>query len=152
MKETRELMWFELMKYYGMKEIPGSLHNATILSWWKRLGYDYIEDDETAWCSLTINIMALECGIEHTGKLDARSWMKIGKPVSDPSIGHVAVFYRGTRSGWQGHVGLFAGYDKTKEKVITLGGNQNNMITLWPYPVNGSEFGLLGFRELNFAA
>lgn len=150
MKEPRELMWFELMKYYGMKEIPGPVHNTIILSWWKKLGYDWIKDDETAWCSLAMNIMAIEHGIEHTGKLDARSWMKIGKATDDPSIGDMVVFYRGIKTGWQGHVGLYAGHNKERDKIITFGGNQNNMIGFYPYPVNGADFGLLGFRVLNY--
>jgi hypothetical protein len=56
--ETRELIWFELMKFYGLKEIPGPVNNQTIVAWFKELGYAEIRDDETAWCSLTINIMA----------------------------------------------------------------------------------------------
>lgn len=87
--------------------------------------------------------------MEYTGKLDARSWMKIGKPVNDPLPGHVVVFTRGSSNSWQGHVGLYAGYNSYKTIVYTLGGNQGNQINISPYPVNGETYRLLGFRELN---
>lgn len=148
--ETRELIWLELMKYHGLTEIPGSMNNATIVAWFKEMGYSEIQDDETAWCSLTVNIMAKRCGLEYTGKLDARSWMKIGIGVTDPKVGHLVVFWRGQKTGWQGHVGLFAGWSKDKKQIYTLGGNQNNQIGIRAYPVAGFDFGLLGFRELNY--
>jgi uncharacterized protein (TIGR02594 family) len=146
--ETREMMWMELMKYYGLTEIVGKVHNKTILSWFKELGYPEIQEDEVSWCSLAINIIAKRLGIEYTGKLDARSWMKIGKPVDEPRIGHVAVFYRYGINAWQGHVGLFGGYTDDKKQVLVLGGNQGNQICIRPYPILTPTLGLLGYREL----
>jgi uncharacterized protein (TIGR02594 family) len=149
--ETRELIWLELMKWHGLQEVPGSLSNPTIISWFKEFGYDWVEDDsETAWCSLTINKVAKDCGLEYTGKLDARSWMTIGKGVTDPKIGHLVVFWREKKAGWKGHVGLFAGWSKDKKHILTLGGNQNNMIGIRAYPIAAFDFGLLGYRDLNY--
>lgn len=147
--EPRELMWLELMKFYGLSEIPGEVDNQTIVDWFKELGHPEIKDDETAWCSLTINIMAKRLNLPYSNKLDARSWMDIGKFILEPKLGHITVFWRGERNGgWQGHVGLFAGYNSDKTQIYTLGGNQGNMISLRAYPVNSANFGLLGFREL----
>lgn len=139
-----------MMKYYGLVEVPGPKHNPIILQWFEELGYPEIKDDETAWCSLTVNIMAKRLGLEHSGKLDARSWMKTGKSVdsTSPKIGHIVVFYRNSTASWQGHVGLFAGWSKDKKGIWTLGGNQKNMITISEYPVISPMVGLLGFREL----
>jgi uncharacterized protein (TIGR02594 family) len=148
--EARELIWLELMKHHGLKEVPGPVANPTIIEWFKELGYSEVQEDETAWCSLTINIMAKRCGLEYTGKLDARSWMKVGLPVTEPKIGHVVVFWREKRDAWKGHVGLFAGYSADKTHILTLGGNQNNQIGIWAYPVQAFDFGILGFRELNY--
>jgi len=146
--ENRELLWLELMKYYGLAEIPGPVDNEVIVKWFHELGFD-VDDDETAWCSLTINIMAKNLGLPYTGKLDARSWMKIGTQIfTEPKIGHITVFWRGERYGWQGHVGLFAGFNKEKDHIYTLGGNQGNMIGIRAYPVNSPTFGLLGYREI----
>lgn len=146
--ETRELMWLELMKYYGLTEIQGSVDNPTIVGWFTELGFPEIQDDETSWCSLAINIMAKRLGLEYTGKLTARSWLKIGTPVSEPKVGHVVVFYRNSINGWQGHVGLFGGFSLDGSQVLTLGGNQGNMICLRPYPVLTPTLGVLGYREL----
>jgi len=148
--ETRELIWFELIKFHGLKEIPGPVDNPIIVAWFKEMGYEDIQDDETSWCSLTINIMAKRCGLEYTGKLDARSWMKIGTQVIEPKIGHLVVFWRENKEGWKGHVGLFSGFSEDKKQVFTLGGNQGNMIGLRAYPITSFDFGLLGYRELNF--
>jgi hypothetical protein len=92
--------------------------------------------------------MAKRLGLEYSGKLDARSWMKIGKEISEPKIGHVVVFYRNNIKSWQGHVGLFGGFTLDNKQVLTLGGNQNNQICLRPYPILTPELGVLGYREL----
>lgn len=147
--ETREMMWLESMKYYGLTEVVGSLHNPVIVNWFKELGHPEIKDDETPWCSLAMNIMAKRCNLAMSNALDARSWMKVGSLVTEPKIGHITVFWRGKQvGGWQGHVGLFAGYNDTKSQIFTLGGNQGNSFQIRAYPVNSAEFGLLGFREL----
>lgn len=146
--EPRDKIWLEMMKYYGTKEIPGPVDNPVIVGWFGELGYPEIQDDETAWCSCCLNIMAKHAGLEYSGKLDARSWMQRGKPISDPLPGHVVVFWRGQKTGWQGHVGLFSGWSSDKSQIFTLGGNQNNMLGIRAYPVAAFDFGLLGFREL----
>jgi len=148
--ETRELIWIEMMKFYGLREVPGVASNPLIIKWFKELGYPGIQDDETAWCSLTVNIMAKNSGLEFTGKLDARSWMKIGTEVIEPHLGHIVIFWREKIKGWKGHVALFAGYNSTKNKIWCLGGNQNNQIGMYEYPILTPTFGLLGYRSLNY--
>ena len=148
--EPREVIWLEMMQDHGLKEIPGPIDNPVIVGWFKELGYPDIQDDETAWCSCALNVMAKRAGLEYTGKLDARSWMKIGKSTDDPHIGDVVVFWRGQRAGWQGHVGLFAGYNHDKTQIFVFGGNQGNMLGIRAYPVTAADFGLLGFRQLNY--
>lgn len=148
MMENREKMFLELMKHYGLAEITGPVDNEVIVGWFKELGFPEIKDDETAWCSLTINIMARKLGLAHSGRLDARSWMKIGKEITEPKIGHIVVFWRESISGWKGHVGLFAGFNQDKSAIYTLGGNQGNVIGIRAYPVKTASFGLLGFREI----
>jgi uncharacterized protein (TIGR02594 family) len=146
--ETRELMWLELMKYYGLSEIPGEVDNPTIVSWFKEMGFPEIQDDETAWCSLTINIVCKRLGLPYSGKLNARSWNRIGKQIIYPKIGHIAIFYRGSRTSWQGHVGLFAGSNADKSIIYTLGGNQSNKICVAGFPRQSVDIGLLEYREI----
>lgn len=143
-------MWLEMMKNYGLAEVEGSMSNPTILSWFKELGYPEIKDDSTSWCSLLINIVCKRLNLPYTGKLTARSWLRMGKQIILPNaqIGHIVVFYRGKRTSWQGHVGLFAGLSEDKKTIFTLGGNQNNRICIAGYPKESDEFGLLDIREM----
>lgn len=59
--------------------------------------------------------------------LGARNWLNFGVKCK-PQYGAVMVFYRGKRNGWQGHVGLYVGEDKTHYHI--LGGNQSNAVTV----------------------
>lgn len=131
--------------YIGTREIPGKRHNPLIVRWHRRLA-TWISDDETAWCSSFVNAMAAETGRECSGKLDARSWLKVGTPVSlsEARPGDVVVFWRGSPSSWQGHVGFFEHHHRSRELIYTLGGNQGNEVNVSAYP----ESRLLGIRRL----
>lgn len=59
--------------------------------------------------------------------LGARNWGLVGKKC-EPQIGAILVFWREKRSGWKGHVGYYAGEDKTHFHV--LGGNQSNAVSI----------------------
>ena len=58
--------------------------------------------------------------------LVARSWGKFGKECP-PSFGATLTFWRGSRSGWKGHVGFYVGEDDSAYWV--RGGNQSNAVT-----------------------
>lgn len=146
--EPRELMWLEMMKYYGLSEIPGETDNPTIVNWFAEMGFPEIQDDETAWCSLLMNIICKRLGYPYSGKLNARSWNRIGKQVITPKIGDIAIFYRVKHTSWQGHVGLYAGSSFDKKTIWTFGGNQNNKIWVAGYPVQSPDFGLLEYRRV----
>lgn len=62
-----------------------------------------------------------------TNPYGARNWMSFGIPVK-PQVGAVLVFWRGSKTGWQGHVGFYTGEDATHYHV--LGGNQSNAVTV----------------------
>jgi len=145
---NREKLWLEMMKHYGLAEIVGEEDNLTIVGWFKELGFPHIKDDETAWCSLALNIAAKHAGLSFTGRLDARSWLNVGTPTNDPQIGDIVVFWRGDKNSWQGHVGLFAGFPKQEGLVLVLGGNQGNKLEIRAYPINTPNFGLLGYRTI----
>jgi uncharacterized protein (TIGR02594 family) len=146
--EPRELIYLEIMKYYDLAEIPGEVDNATIMRWFAEMGFTDIKHDETAWCSLLMNITCKNLGYEYSGKLNARSWNRIGKQVIFPELGDITIFYRVKRTSWEGHVGCFAGYNLTKTKIWTLGGNQNNKICHAAYPIASPDYGLLEFRKI----
>ena len=146
--ENRERVWLEMMKYYGLSEIPGEVSNPIIVSWFTEMGFPEIKDDSTSWCSLLMNVVCKRLELPYTGKLTARSWLRIGKQVLFPKIGDIAIFYRVKRTSWQGHVGLFAGFNEDKTIIYTLGGNQQNKICIAGYPKESADFGLLEYRTI----
>ena len=58
----------------------------------------------------------------------AINWLKFGRTLTAGSPGAVLVFWRGSPSGWQGHVGFYVGEDATHFHV--LGGNQANSVSI----------------------
>jgi len=130
--ELRESLFLEASKYYGLKEIPGEQNNPFILGWFQDIGYSWVQSESTAWCSCFINWLAWRLGLERSGKLDARSWLKVGKEVLNPELGHLVILWRESISSWKGHVGLFNGQDE--DFIYILGGNQSNMVKTSAYP------------------
>lgn len=145
----RLAMFLKLMEFYGLKEITGEKNNLQILQFFADIGHKWVQTDETAWCGATINWIALKCDCQRSGKLDARSWMNVGIEKKVPSLGDIVVFWRESlEKSWRGHVGLFV--KKEGNDIYTLGGNQDNMICIKSYPEKSKEFGLLGFRSLDY--
>lgn len=135
-----EPKWLTVARdYLGQKEIAGSRHNATIVGFFERVT-GRTHPDETAWCAAFVGNCLLEAGERSTGALNARSYMQWGRKLSTPVIGCVVVFWRGKKSGWQGHVGFYIGEDG--DKILVLGGNQSNKVSIARYPKSR----LLGYR------
>jgi len=132
----------EFLRYYGTKEVVGKEHNPKILAMFTEIGYDWIKDDETAWCSAALNYVCKKLGYERSGKLDARSWLKTSVLVLKPTLGDIVVLWRESPDSWKGHVGLYIAEDK--DLIYVLGGNQKNMIDISAYPRNR----LLGYRQV----
>ena len=131
------------LKEFGIKEIVGrNQHNLRIVNYFKEIGHSWVKDDETAWCSAFANYVALKAGKERSGKLNARSWLKVGQRVTQPKIGDVVVFWRESPQSWKGHVAFFI--RETKNWVYVLGGNQNNQVKISAYPKSR----LLQYRRL----
>jgi uncharacterized protein (TIGR02594 family) len=125
----------------GISELPGlEKNNPEIMKYFEGLGNIY--NDETAWCSAFINWCAMTVRLEHSKRLNARSWLKIGMPIDYPALGDVVIFWRESPDSWKGHVGIFI--SKIGDKIYTLGGNQNNSVCIMPYKASQ----LLGYRTL----
>lgn len=102
-----------------------------------------LDASETAWCGGFVGmVVATSLPKEPlpANPLGSRNWLKFGKPISGPQIGAVAVFWRGSKSGWQGHVGFVIGHDKTHLHI--LGGNQANSVSV----ARIDKARLLGYR------
>ena len=120
------------LSQFGIKEIVGSRHNKEVLKYFKEIGFDWVQDDETAWCSAFANWVAKKAGADHSGKLNARSWLTVGDAVESPELGNIVVLWRVKPSSWKGHVGFFI--RETENLIYILGGNQQNQVKITAYP------------------
>ena len=131
----------------GIQEIEGSDSNPRILKYAEEAGFPDYTDDDIAWCSLFMNWVAHKGRMKKSGKLNARSWLNsnLGLTVDEkPEPGDIVIYWRESPRSWKGHVGIFLGYSKDLTRIYTLGGNQNNRVSISAYTANR----LLGFRRL----
>lgn len=109
--------------------------NPRIDAYFDDVGYPAMQDD-TAWCAAFVGSMLKRCGLPHTHKLTARSYLDWGQPVdiTKAEPGDVVVLWRGSPSGWQGHVGFF---DRQSDgNVYLLGGNQKDQVNITGYSLD----------------
>lgn len=122
--------WYEeALRLKGIREAAGAADNPTILGWARRLRLVY-RKDSIPWCGLFAGhcvAVALPDEPLPTNPLGARNWQKFGV-AAEPTLGAVLVFWRGSRSGAQGHVGFYAGEDASAFHV--LGGNQSDSVSI----------------------
>jgi len=129
----------------GQKEIDGPENNPTIVRYAKEAGFDWINDDETPWCSIFANWVAMKAELTGSNRLNARSWLLVGRNVDNqPEPGDVVIFWRENLSSWKGHVGFYFGHDRDGSRIYCLGGNQGDQVSISAYPAER----LLGFRRL----
>lgn len=130
------------LDFYGLHEVPGEKNNPTILKFFRDIGHEWVQTDETAWCSAFINWLAMDLRLPRSGELDARSWLTVGTDTMDPLKGDVVVLWRESPDSWKGHVGLYI--RSNDDHIWVLGGNQNNEVNITAYPAGR----LLGYRKL----
>jgi uncharacterized protein (TIGR02594 family) len=124
----------------GTREVPGPGSNPDVVSYYAEAGHPEIAEDETAWCAAYVGAMLTRAGYPNTGSLAARSYLSYGRKIAAPEPGCIVVFWRGSPTSWQGHVGFYVRHDGTHIRV--LGGNQNNAVTEASYPKSQ----ILGYR------
>lgn len=128
-------------KYVGLGEVKGPHHNPRILKWWKSIGAPF-KDDETPWCGAFVGGVLFEAGIKPVaGGASARSWLKLPVKLTKPAFGCVVVFWRGSPTGGNGHVGFVVGKDK-HGNIMVLGGNQGDHVSIKPFDTGR----VLGYR------
>jgi uncharacterized protein (TIGR02594 family) len=132
------------LSLYGTAEQPGPGNNPSILQWAAAVGLGkQYKVDSLAWCGLFMGYTALQAGFDppKANLLGARNWLEFGVPVKTAMLGDVLVFYRGSKTGFTGHVGIYVGEDDTRYYV--LGGNQKDMVSIAPI----AKDRLLGIRR-----
>ena len=129
---------FTALAEIGVHEIRGG-ENPRILEYHKAAGTGQ-DEDEDAWCGAFMGWAWKGLGheIPKTAGL-ARSWLTWGQPT-EPKLGAVCVLWRGSPTGWQGHVGLLIA--RREGRVWLLGGNQGDAVCITSFP----ESQVLGYR------
>lgn len=129
------------MSQYGVKEISGKVNNRTIVDYAKEAGFEWVNDENTPWCSIFANWVAMKAGLPRSGKANARSWLSVGKEVTEPESGDVVVFSRGN-SELSGHVAFYV--NELDGFVNVIGGNQSDQVKISAF----SKESVLGYRRL----
>jgi uncharacterized protein (TIGR02594 family) len=82
------------------------------------------------WCGAFMNFVLQRSGHEGTGSDLAKSFASIGRRVSGPQIGAIAVMSR--RGG--GHVGVVSGIDSSGNPIIISGNSRGRRVAEGTYP------------------
>ena len=131
------------LTFLGEKEkFSDGTSNPVVLSFFRDFA-DWVTDTEVAWCAAYINSIYASTGYEYSGKLNARSFLKVGEIVLEPRVGDLVIFWRESPKSWKGHVGIFLNYSSDGRYIYVLGGNQSDMVTVSKYLSSR----LLGFRR-----
>lgn len=95
------------------------------------------------WCAIWMNAKLEQAGEPGTRSASSQSFRHDPNIVAlkQPSLGCVVVFWRGTKSSGQGHVGMYWGENATH--VWVLGGNENDMVQVEALPKDSATFGLV---------
>jgi uncharacterized protein (TIGR02594 family) len=123
--------WLEsAFNLLGTQETPGAGSNEAIMGWAENLELTSYNDDDIPWCGLFIaHCIGSQMPEEvlPNNPLGARRWVNFGKEIT-PRLGAVMVFWRGSPSGWKGHVGFYWAEDDDAYHI--LGGNQSNAVSV----------------------
>lgn len=139
----------------GVKELKGSANNSQVVQYHKYASKsnEVEQPDSVPWCSSFVcfvveNVFPTYQNPDNkpmgsTNSMMARSWLKWGVSTKDkPLPGDIVVYWRGEKSGWQGHVGIFL-KENRNGTIITLGGNQSDEVNISSY----SRGKLLDYRR-----
>jgi uncharacterized protein (TIGR02594 family) len=127
----------EAFSVLGLSEIAGARHEKRIVEMYRAAGHPEIKDDETAWCAAYVNWCLSQAGIDGTGSLMARSFVKYGRGLHRTDTiprGAIAIWPRGAPPS--GHVNIVLHDDGAY--VWCIGGNQskagtNGAVTIGKY-------------------
>ena len=123
--------------FIGLREIPGKATAPTIARWLRELRA-WWSDDETPWCGTFVAAVIRAEGFPiPTHWYRARAWLHFGTALTHPAVGAIVIFER--KGG--GHVGFVVGTDE-RGRLMVLGGNQNNAVTIAPF----DKSRVLGYR------
>ncbi len=119
----------ELLRRKGLHEVRD---RSKLMAWLRSDGKTLGDPAKLPWCGDAIQTclaLTLPDEPQPVNPYLARNWLKFGTPLTTPALGCILVFWRGSKTGTSGHVGLYAGED-AQGFLHVLGGNQSNAITI----------------------
>lgn len=133
-----EPYWLTIARHHlGTAEIPGKETAPQIAKWLRELRA-WWSDDETPWCGTFVGAVMRESSIAPARHwYRAKDWLNWGVPLDDAAPGCVVVY---DRAGG-GHVGFAVALD-VSGRILTLGGNQGNRVSIAPF----ERWRVLGYR------
>lgn len=158
-----ELPWMkEAEKVMGLHEV---MDNEELRAWLRKDGSTLGDPAKLPWCGDFVETaikLALPKEKPPVNPYLARNWAGWGE-AADRRYGAIIVFWRGKRTGHQGHVGFATAIDEARGLVEVLGGNQSNAVTrawlgtnrilAWRAPKGwASKMPLIGARSSGGAA
>lgn len=120
----------ELYRRKGLNEVRDKAALVRFLSFGKLLG----DPARLPWCGDAIEsamVKSLPNEPVPNNPFWAQGWAEFGIDAGGPKVGAIGVIRWSPKAG---HVGIVAGYDSARRKVMLLGGNQSNAITLSWFP------------------
>jgi uncharacterized protein (TIGR02594 family) len=128
------MTWFDIAEAeLGQAEVPGAGDNPRITEYFAGAGHPEVVKDSVPWCAGFVGWCLAQDGIDGTGSLMAKSYLRWGEALQMPRKGCVVVMQRGNDPA-SGHVGFF--HSKAGNRVMILGGNQGDKVSLAGFPVN----------------
>lgn len=113
-----------------------NISNPRILQYAIECGFTDYKNSDVSWCSLFMNWVCLMANLPRSKSLLARSWLDVGIKVTALKEADLVVYWRETKDGIFGHVGIPLSYSDDKQFIYTLGGNQSDSVCVKPYPAN----------------
>lgn len=124
--ETMPPWMAELHRRMGLHEV----RNKSSLIEFLRIGKFLGDPAKLPWCGDATEsaiVKTLPNEVVPNNPFWAQGWKDFGIDAKGPKVGSVGVIRWNASSG---HVGFVANYDKARNRVLLLGGNQSNAITL----------------------
>lgn len=120
--------WVEIaLAKKGLRE---NQDHAELIKFLRSDGSSVGDPAKVPWCGDLVSTciaLALPHEPQPSNPYLARNWLRVGSPT-DPTLGAIAVFWRGSINGTQGHVTFVVG--KAVGALYCLGGNQGDAISI----------------------
>lgn len=117
----------------GQAERPGPAENPRIAEYFSGAGHPEVNTEVTPWCAAFVGWCLAQDGIDGTGSLMAKSYLRYGEATQVPRKGCIVVMNRGSDPA-SGHVGFF--HSRVGDRIMLLGGNQGDKVSIQGFPVS----------------